>query len=154
MPYFQFLLMNWHYVSTPFASIQNVVLIHSNQYLTQGVKGHGLRPSIKGSSKLFKVPFTALCIHIPIIQILFRWLTGFWMEKNAHTKLFIWNRGQKSRSKVLKCVIALSLAEKYIYSFLCIMSILICLWWRKKITVGQSNMHPNTNIWPWGRSSR
>ena len=101
--------------------------------MTQGVKGHGLRPSIKESSKLFKVPFTALCIHIPIIQILFRWLTGFWMEKNAHTKLFIWNRGQKSRSKVLKCVIALSLAEKYIYSFLCIMSILICLWWRKKL---------------------
>ena len=55
------------------------------------------------------------------------------MEKNAHTELFFWNRGQKSSSKVLKCVIALSLAEKYIYSFLCIMSILICLWWRKKL---------------------
>ena len=59
-----------------------------------------------------------------------RFLNG---KKNAHTKLLIGNRGKKSRSKVLKCVIALSLAEKYIYSFLCIMSILICLSWRKKL---------------------
>ena len=99
--------------------------------MTQGVKGHGLRSSIKGSSKLFKVPFTALCIHIPI-QILFK-MTDRFLDEKSHRKLFIWNRGQMSRSKVLKCVMALSLVEKYIYPFLCIMSILICLWWKKKL---------------------
>ena len=76
--------------------------------------------------------------------------------KNAHMKLFIWNRGQKSRSKVLKCVMALSLVKKNIYISFLIHHVdtNLSMVKEKKITVGQSNMHPNSNIRLWGQSSR